>query len=152
MIGKKHLLGSNVITQIGIVVKDIEKSSEDYAKFFGVGKPSIHLTDTVEKAHTEYRGEPTTAQAKLAFFKFKNITVELIEPVGGPSTWQEFLDTKGEGVHHIAFNVRGSKEKIEAMAGQGMSLVQAGDTGGGGRYSYVDATDALKVIIELLGR
>mgnify|MGYP002065169875 CR=1 FL=1 len=67
--------------------------------------PEIRLTDSADAAHTEYWGQPTPARAKLAFFRMENISIELIEPAGGPSTWQEFLDAKGEGVHHIAFRI-----------------------------------------------
>jgi len=151
MIGKKHLLGSNVIMQIGIVVSNIEKTAEDYAKFFGVKTPSINLTGPAEETHTEYKGEPTTARAKLAFFRFKNITIELIQPDGAPSTWYEFLDIKGEGVHHIAFHVKESNAKIDGLVNQGMPLAQKGNFKGG-RYAYIDSTGPLKVIIELLER
>ena len=150
MIGKKNILNSNVITQIGIIVRDIEKSAADFADFFGVKKPGISTTGPVEKTHGEYNGKPLEGKAKLAFFRFKNITLELIEPVDGPSTWQEFLDAHGEGVHHIAFNIRDSKTKIESLAKKNVPLVQRGDFTGG-EYAYLDATGPLKIIIELLG-
>ncbi|HME53795.1 MAG TPA: VOC family protein [Candidatus Lokiarchaeia archaeon] len=150
MIGKKNILGSNVITQIGIVVRDIDKSAAEYADFFGVKKPGISITGPVEETHGEYNGKPLEGKAKLAFFRFKNITIELIEPVDGPSTWQEYLNAHGEGVHHIALNVRDSKGKVEALDKKGIPLIQRGDFKGGD-YSYLDASGPLKVIIELLG-
>jgi methylmalonyl-CoA/ethylmalonyl-CoA epimerase len=150
MIGKKNILGSNVITQIGFVVRDIEKSATEFAEFFGVKKPGISITGPVEETHGEYNGKPLEGKAKLAFFRFKNITIELIEPVDGPSTWQEFLDVHGEGVHHLGINVRDSKGKIEALKGKSVPLVQHGDFKGGD-YAYLDATGPLKIIIELLG-
>src|SRR5512144_2874176 len=100
-------LGTLTVTQIGIVVRNIDTSRQAYADVFGVPVPPANLTDPLEQAHTEYRGQPSEARAKLAFFKFGQVSIELIEPVGGPSTWQEFLDTHGEGVHHIAFNIQG---------------------------------------------
>lgn len=149
MISKKNILGSNKITQICIVVKDIEKTAGDYADFFGVKKPSISTTGPREETHAEYKGQPTDARAKLAFFRFSNITLELIEPVGGPSTWKEWLDTHGEGVHHIAFNVRGTKEKVKALETKGVKLTQRGDYRGG-QYTYLDASGPLKITLELL--
>jgi catechol 2,3-dioxygenase-like lactoylglutathione lyase family enzyme len=150
MISKKNLFGTDKVTQICIVVKDIEKTAADYADFFGVKKPSISMTETREKTHAEFKGEPTDALAKLAFFRFKNITLELIEPAGGPSTWKEWLDTHGEGVHHIAFNVRDTKGKVKALADKGIKVVQRGDFRGG-QYVYLDATGPLKIVLELLG-
>jgi Glyoxalase/Bleomycin resistance protein/Dioxygenase superfamily len=75
--------------------------------------------------------------------------LELIEPDENPSTWRESLDKNGEGPHHIAFVVEGMKEKIDALEGRKMSLLQKGEYTGG-RYAYVDTLKDLKVIIELL--
>ena len=77
-------LGSRVVCQIGLVVRDIERSARAYADLFGVEVPDWVLTDTQEKAHIRYRGQPTPGRAKLAFFQLDNISLELIEPVGGP--------------------------------------------------------------------
>jgi len=148
-LSKNNIIGSNVITQIGIVVKDIEKSSKAYAEFLGVEVPQWFITDPVEISHTQYRGKPSKAQAKLAFFQLGNIVIELIEPVGGPSTWQEFLATKGEGVHHIAFEVQGMDKRIANLKAIGIPLIQRGDYTGG-CYSYLDGTPKLGVILELL--
>ncbi|MCJ8009007.1 VOC family protein [Lederbergia wuyishanensis] len=144
-----NLLGTNVITQIGILVHDIEKTSQVYADFFGVEKPDAILTDTIEKAQTEYRGEPSVARAKLAFFNMGSLQVELIEPDENPSTWREHLDEHGEGVHHIAFQIEGMKEKIQVLEQANMPLVQKGEYEGG-RYAYIDSVKDLKVMIELL--
>ena len=143
------IFGGGRVTQIGVVVQDIERASQAYAEFLGVDKPQWFLTDTVDKAHTVFKGESTEARAKLAFFELENITIELIEPVGGPSTWQEFLETRGEGIHHIAFEIKDMDKKIERLATGGMSLLQKGDYEGG-RYSYMDAGASLGLILELL--
>lgn len=109
----KQPLGSKVITQIGIVVRDIEAVSQAYADFLGVEKPAWFWTDAVEVAKTEYQGAPSPARAKLAFFDCGQLQLELIEPDEHPSTWRDFLEEKGEGMHHIAFVIDGMKEKIQ---------------------------------------
>jgi len=139
----------NVVTQIGLVVRDVEKSAKAYADLFGVDVPEITITDPFEKANTQYRGEPTQGQAKLAFFHLENIQIELIEPVGGPSTWRDVLEEQGECVHHIAFNVKGMDKNIAMLEKKGGKLVQRGEFTGGG-YAYVDLTEQLAVMIELL--
>ena len=146
---RQEIFGKGVVTQIGLVVKDIEKTSKAYADFLGVDVPQWFLTDAVDKAQTIFKDKLTEARAKLAFFYLKNITIELIEPVGGPSTWQEFLDTHGEGVHHIAFEIEGMDEKIVQLQRKGMSLLQKGDYEGG-RYSYIDSSQQLGILLELL--
>jgi methylmalonyl-CoA/ethylmalonyl-CoA epimerase len=142
-------IGSNVVCQVGLIVRDIERSAEAYSRVFGVPKPEFIVTDEQEVAHTRYRGEPTDARAKLAFFDMGQVTLELIEPIGGPSTWQEFLDEKGEGVHHIAFFVTDTDRAVKFLAGIGIGVVQQGDYTGG-RYTYVDSAPALSVVLELL--
>ncbi|WP_078544531.1 VOC family protein [Litchfieldia alkalitelluris] len=145
----KDVLGSNVITQIGIIVKDIEKTSQAYADFFGIEKPQAFWTDAVEQAQTEYNGNSTPARAQLAFFDMGSLQLELIQPDEHPSTWREFLETHGEGVQHIAFVVEGLKDKVQIMQNGGMPLIQKGEYTGG-RYAYMDTVKDLKVIVELL--
>jgi catechol 2,3-dioxygenase-like lactoylglutathione lyase family enzyme len=143
------VLGTNVIAQVAIIVRDIERTSRKMADFFGVEPPAWFWTDPQEKARTRYRGEPTEARAKLAFFDMGSLQLELIEPDEHPSTWREFLDEHGEGVHHIAFVVKGMQEKIRALEQMGMPLVQKGEYTGG-RYAYFDTVNDLKVMLELL--
>lgn len=85
------LLKNKPMCQVGIVVRDITKSAQAYAKLFGVDMPSIVVTDEYEKAHTLYNGQPSKARAKLAFFDAGSLQLELIEPIDGPSTWKDFL-------------------------------------------------------------
>ena len=147
---KKGILGSHIVTQVGLLVNDIEKTAQVYADFLGVAKPEIKVTDVIEKSQAKYKGSPTKARAKLAFFKVgEGLDIELIEPDHEPSTWREDLNRKGEGVHHIAFQVKGMKEKIADLQKENMPLVQSGEYTGG-RYAYVDADRDLKVLIELL--
>ena len=143
------LLGNNVITQIGILVHDVEKVSEAYAKFFGVEKPTPFWTDVQELAQTEFNGEPSPARAKLAFFDMGSLQLELIEPDQHPSTWRNHLNEHGEGPHHIAFIIDGMKEKVALMESRNMPLVQKGEYTGG-RYAYMDTFKDLKIMLELL--
>ncbi len=147
---KKGILGTHVVTQVGLLVHDIEKTAQVYADFLGVPKPPIRVTDALEKSQAKYRGAPTKARAKLAFFNVgEGLDIELIEPDHEPSTWREDLDRKGECVHHIAFKIKGMKEKVADLGRENMPLVQSGEYTGG-RYAYIDANKDLKVLIELL--
>jgi len=147
---KKKILGTDVVTQIAIVVHDIEKTAQVYADFLGVAKPEIIVTEPLEESRTRYRGSPTPTRARLAFLTVgPSLQIELIQPDGAPSTWREELDRKGEGVHHIAFQIRGMKEKIADLGREGMPLIQTGEYTGG-RYAYIDSNRDLKVLLELL--
>ncbi len=142
-------LGTNIVCQIGLVVKDIEASVEAYSRVFGLPKPNVIITDEPEKARAVYRGATTNAQAKLAFFNMGQVDIELIEPIGEPSTWQEALDEQGEGVHHIAFIIKDTKQVVAYLEAQGMPVIQQGHYTGG-MYTYIDSAPALGVVLELL--
>ena len=49
----ENILGTKLITQIGILVHDIEATSQAYAQFFGVERPQWSITDEVDKAQTQ---------------------------------------------------------------------------------------------------
>ena len=145
----ENILGTKLITQIGILVHDIEATSQAYAQFFGVEKTQWSITDEVDKAQTQYSGKRSDARAKLAFFDMGSLQLELIEPDHNPSTWRESLDKNDEGPHHVAFVIKGMNEKIAVLERNQMPLLQKGEYTGG-RYAYIDTLRDLKVIIELL--
>jgi methylmalonyl-CoA/ethylmalonyl-CoA epimerase len=146
------ILDTNVVTQVGFIVRDIEKTKKKFAEFFGVEPPAHFDGGKYEVTQTTVMGKPAPyANCFLAFFDAGGVQVELIQPNGVKSTWQDFLDEHGEGIHHIAFIVKGTDEKIRACEKFGMKCVQRGKYGGGnGEYAYLDATADLKCIIELL--
>ena len=144
------ILGTEVITQVGLLVHDIEKTRRKFAEFFGVELPDIIITDTMDIAQTKYMGQPSPARSKLCFFHAgPNVDIELIQPDHSPSTWRHDLDQNGEGFHHIAFVIKGMKDKIMTLESAGMKLLQTGEYTGG-RYAYLDANDSLKMVLELL--
>lgn len=142
-------LGDTIVMQVGIIVQDIEAKARAWSQVLGLPMPAIIVTDPVEQAQTEYRGQPTPARARLAFFRLGQVAVELIEPLGSPSTWRDQLDAHGESVHHIAFAVQGMKERLAYLAANGLPLIQKGEYTGG-RYAYVEGAATLGVILELL--
>jgi catechol 2,3-dioxygenase-like lactoylglutathione lyase family enzyme len=147
----EHPFGSHIVAQVGIIVQDIERTGERYCQIFGVPKPPVIITDTPDKARTSYRGGPTDARAKLMFFDMGQVQIELIEPIGGPSIWQEHLDKYGESVHHIAFWVKDSQGVLHFLAEHGVTEAQHGYFEGG-MYRYVDSAPQLGVMLELLER
>jgi methylmalonyl-CoA/ethylmalonyl-CoA epimerase len=138
-----------VLCQIGLIVENIEETAGRWAELFGLNAPVITLTDKLELSHTTYRGRPSEARAKLAFFQFGPISVELIEPVGGPSTWREFLEQNGPGLHHIGLKVKNTEEIASLLSGKGIDVLQQGDFTGG-RYTYLDSGPVLGTMLELL--
>jgi catechol 2,3-dioxygenase-like lactoylglutathione lyase family enzyme len=144
------LLGADVLCQVALVVRDIEEVSRAWAKVLGAAPPPIRETEGPEVTEVEYRGASTPGRAKLAFFQLgEQVSLELIQPIGGPSVWQEWLERNGEGFHHLAFRVQGLQEVVGQLQQEGIRLVQRGEFKGG-RYAYLDAAASLKVLLELL--
>ena len=147
------IIGTNVMTQVGFIVKDIVAAKTKFAQFLGVPVPEHIDGGRYEITRTEVMGQPAPdANCLMAFFHVGgNVHIELIQPNGVKSTWQDHLDEHGEGMHHIAFGIEGMKDKIIACEQFGMKLVQKGEFGNGaGRYAYMDATGTLNCLVELL--
>lgn len=147
------LLNTNIVTQVGIIVRDVEVTKRKFAAFLGVEPPECVDGGRYEVTGTRYRGEPAPyANCLMAFFDAgPNMQIELIQPNGVKSTWQDYLDQYGEGVHHIAFQIQDMDGKIRACELAGMKCTQRGKyNDGSGEYAYIDATEDLKCFIELL--
>jgi methylmalonyl-CoA/ethylmalonyl-CoA epimerase len=142
-------LQNAVLCQVGFVVKNADRTAAKLSQITGMKISAPILTDDYEKAHTQYRGNPSHAKAKLIFFDMGQVSIEIIEPIGGPSTWREFLDAHGDGVHHIAFTVKNAAQSAEGLAAEGIPAIQSGDFEGG-KYIYLDGEKELGVILELL--
>jgi methylmalonyl-CoA/ethylmalonyl-CoA epimerase len=140
---------SRNMAQVAMIVEDIEKSAEFYASMFGIDKPAVIVAAGHESRPTMYRGKPSDATAKLAFIALDNIQIELIQPDGTPSIWQEFADNYGQGIQHVAFWVDDIDEAERRFEAAGMQILQSGGWDGGA-YTYIDATAQMGTIIELL--
>ena len=148
----KEILGTSTAKQIGMIVNDVESSKRKYAELLGVEvPPTIDAGDYVI-TKTEYMGHPAPeAGCKMAFFDMGAIQFELIEPNAAKSTWRDFLEENGEGMHHLAYETDDLQEGIKACEIFGLKLTQWGHYGdGSGGYAYFDATKELKCFIELL--
>ena len=139
-------MDSNIMWHIGIIVRDIEKKAQNYADIFGMKVPPI--ISVKPKELTWYKGKELDIQHKMVFFKMGLVQIELIEPNEEESSFREFLDKHGEGIHHVTFNVKDMNETTEFLGQKGIDVVQKGDFEGG-CYAYVDATEQLGAILEL---
>lgn len=144
-------IGTDIICQVGIIVRDIEKTAQRYVDVLGLPKPEIEVTPGYAQSKTTFRGQPSEATARLAFLDFGQIQIELIEPDEKPSVWREFLEQRGEGAHHIAFLVANTQRATDHFARFGMNVAQQGlYTDGSGMYTYLDSQSVLATTVELL--
>jgi len=144
-------LKADTICQVGIIVHDIERTARKYCEVFGFEMPQIVETAGYAQSKTTYNGQPSEATAKLAFFNAGQITIELIEPDDQPSVWREFLEQHGEGIHHIAFQVKDTEAVTGFLAEHDAGIAQQGlYSDGSGVYTYVDTAPLLGTMFELL--
>jgi methylmalonyl-CoA/ethylmalonyl-CoA epimerase len=145
-------LGNVEIFQICVIVDDVEKYAKHYSEIFGLPMPKeYHVTAGHEVTKASYYGSPTEAKAKIVSWQLGPVQFELLEPLGGPSEWQDFLDRNGVGVHHIAFRVTGSNDVAASFGKFGINVTQQGFfTPPTGMYTYLDSTDKLGTVVELL--
>jgi methylmalonyl-CoA/ethylmalonyl-CoA epimerase len=144
------ILGTKNVCQIAVVVRDMERSAREWAAFLGVSVPTIIPTGPGHQVNQTYLGRPSDARCLLAFFQMENTVIELIQPLGGDSSWQAILDEKGEGVHHIAFQVTDTAGKTKALAAQGVPVMHQGGDPATGQFTYLETRPKLGVLVELL--
>jgi len=145
------MIGSKAIAQIALVVHDIEKTGQAFADLFGIEKPEAMHSGAVEVTKAHYYGQPSDATCLMMFFNLENLQLELIQPDEKPSVWRDVLNEKGEGIHHIAFQVKGAKEQMQKFEEKGYPTTMYGNYGdGSGMYAYLDTVSDLKIVVELL--
>ncbi|MDD3242400.1 MAG: VOC family protein [Eubacteriales bacterium] len=136
--------------QLGVLVENMEEATQKAAAFFGKPVPPIVTTAGYEQTQAEYRGAPCYGRIYQSFFDLPNIQLELIQPMDEmPSVWRECLDEAGNGLHHLAFQVKGMAEVLADCQAKGMPLLQRGEYPGG-RYAYVDDRAGSGMILEFL--
>lgn len=143
--------GLKTVVQIAVICRDIEVTARRWAALLGVGMPEISVTDPGNECGMVYLGKPSNARCKMAFFETGTCRLELIQPLGPGSSWQDGLDKNGESVHHLAFEVKDMDGTVRACKEQGMPVIHQGHWDGtNGTYAYVDSQKQLGVMIELL--
>ncbi len=109
------------VYQLGYVVKDIVKTCEFYTSTYGIGP--FEIIDEVDMEGAILRGKPISTKIKVAFAKSNDVELEFIEPLEGRNLYTEFLDTKGDGIHHLAFVVDDMDVWIKDFADKGFEPV-----------------------------
>jgi methylmalonyl-CoA/ethylmalonyl-CoA epimerase len=139
------------ISQIAIVVNDIHAAMEAYQKALGWGPWNVYEHKPPSLHHTELHGEAQPYTMIGAETHVGPIVVELILPVEGPSIYNEWLETRGEGLHHIACMAHTQEESDaikERFANMGAEVLMGGRIGETIEFYYLDTEPLLKVIIE----
>lgn len=140
----------NGFIQICIIVKDIEQAAEKWAQVFGVEKPEIGKTHLEGGKDYTYRGKPVSCDLLVAIIPMNGFVLELHQPVGGDSTFSEFLAKHGNGVHHIGFETGDDRDAvISHLAGLGFDTDRTLGIYPGSSWTIVDTEDTLGVNLNI---
>ena len=139
--------------QIGIVVPDLMAGIRDWGAIgFSQAGWRMWEYDGQTLGERLYRGGPGQWSMTIALCG-ENPQVELIEPGAGPSIYNEWLEDRGQGLHHIGWYVPDLRGSIERMEKAGFPLVQAGfgnGADGSGGFAYFDTLDRFGYYLEAI--
>jgi methylmalonyl-CoA epimerase len=126
------------VDQIGIVVKDVEKSTSFYEKLLGTKSlPPIEF-------------ETGTAKLRVVFFQVGDVQLELIQVLEGETVHSKFLKERGEGLHHLGFFVTDLDKELAALKREGIEVLLRSEALGVVKFAYLDTEATLGIILELL--
>ncbi len=97
------------VEHIGIAVKDFANAVPLFEKLLN---SQCYKTEMVE-----------SEQVNTAFFKIGNAKIELIESITETGVINRFIDKKGEGIHHIAFEVEDIYAEMKRLQAEGFVLL-----------------------------
>jgi len=95
------------------------------------------------------RGKPADYQIDLRHAEVGQLKFEIIQSLEGETPVKEFLEKRGEGIHHIGFFVHGLDQETARMAEEGFEITQSGETPEV-RWAYFDTDVVGGVVIELM--
>jgi methylmalonyl-CoA/ethylmalonyl-CoA epimerase len=136
------------LLQIGVVVKDIEKTMENLSRL-GIGP--FYSKMPPRTAKSLYRGQPFVAADRVIIkaTQLGNVELELIQPLEGGSPHREYLESKGEGIQHLAFAVDDLNDTVEKLTSEGSTILLEGRREDGSGVTYLDLGIA-GIIVEMV--
>lgn len=124
------------IAHIGVGVKDTDKAKTLYQEMF-----------SLPVSHEECLGE-----LKIAFVPIGQTNVELVQSTEPNGIMNRFIEKKGEGIHHIAFEVEDIDQALEELKAKGVPLIdqQARPGAHQARIAFLNPKGTNGILIELV--
>jgi len=128
------------IDHIGIAVKDIEESLKFYRDQLG-----MEVTGMEEVAEQK---------VKVAFLPVGESKIELLQSTDPEGAIAKFIDSKGEGIQHVALRVDNIREKLAELKAQGVRLIdeEPRDGAGGAQIAFIHPKSTGGILLELCER
>jgi methylmalonyl-CoA/ethylmalonyl-CoA epimerase len=127
----------NKIEHIGIAVNNLQEAIQTYEQLLGT---SCYKLEEVE-----------SEGVKTAFFQVGESKIELLEASNENSPIAKFIAKKGEGIHHIAFDVTDIEASMKDLAGKGFQLLNETPKNGADNklVAFLHPKSANGVLVEL---
>ena len=124
------------IEHIGIAVKDIQSSNALFKKLFG---------------REHYKIEAVESEGvSTSFFQLGDTKIELLEATSSNSAIAKFIEKKGEGIHHIAYEVDDLDAELARLRGEGFEIINAPKDGADNkRICFLHPKSTNGVLVEL---
>ena len=145
----------NGITQVALVVKDLDRTVENYWKFFGIGPWHFYTYCRPLVKEMSYYGKPADYKMRIALSYFGPTRIELIKVMEGDTLHKDFIEHHGYGVQHFGLLVEDMDEAIVQANAAGFRVIMDGSgfgPDGDGHYAYLDTEELLGVALELISR
>jgi methylmalonyl-CoA epimerase len=123
------------LDHIGIAVKSVAEAR----KFFEGVLGATFIFESANQA----------AGYKLVALDLSGLSIELLEPLGANSFLHKFLEKRGEGMHHLTFNVPDCKEKTAELKEQGVRIVDETRWSSTSFESFISPRSSHGVLIQL---
>jgi len=145
----------NGVAQVAILVKDLDKTVENYWTMFGIGPWHFYTYGKPLVRQMSYHGRPADYKMRIALSQIGPLRIELIEAREGDSIYADFIKEHGYGVHHLGILVDDMKDALAQTNSAGLNMIQDGSGFGldeDGHYAYLETEETLGVTLELIQR
>lgn len=138
------------VGQIAYIVENIEEAIENWGRF-AKGGP-FFIMENFEIIDPQYRGAPmANVNIRLALGYSDGLCVEFIEQRDdAPSVYTEVFARKGYCFHHWAYMTTNFDEEVKKHLDQGLEICFSGAAAVGGRFVYLDSTDLIHSMVEII--
>jgi Glyoxalase/Bleomycin resistance protein/Dioxygenase superfamily len=138
---------------IGVVVRDYRRYIEEFSRFFGIERWEVRRQDSSRMPDATLHGKPVKHSFISALGSKGKIAFELCQPVSGDSLYGEFLETHGEGMHHLFPTICSPAEFRRLrpwLESEGITVSQSATVAGTIEYYYLDSTSYFGTTFEVL--
>lgn len=137
------------IIEICLVTADHQRTMEGLVRL-GIGPWRVYTFDSTTVTDRRHDGEPADWAIKVCFADVGDLAVEIMQPLYGPSIFQEHLDRHGEGLHHVAFDVdeRPWADRLADFGSRGFRVSQSGRFMDQNAFAFFDTEAATGTTFE----